>query len=176
MRNLRKKAVTRLVLCAAALIASIVFAVLIVMGRDTTSGSAKPSAKPGDAVSQSSSVSDSVSQPDASSAESISEDNASSDTTPEDPASSDAGIVASTEFDGLAEQPAVVYSADQQSGYTTPDDANMNLRTGPGTTFDKVTQVPAGTAVTALGANADGSWVVVLYNGSYGWLAKEYLS
>ena len=51
----------------------------------------------------------------------------------------------------------------------------MNLRAGPGTDFDKVAQIPMGTAVTALGSNADGSWVVVQYNGKYGWLAKQYL-
>ena len=51
----------------------------------------------------------------------------------------------------------------------------MNLRAGPGTDFDKVAQIPMGTTVTALGSNADGSWVVVQYNGKCGWLAKQYL-
>ena len=37
-------------------------------------------------------------------------------------------------------------------------------------------KVPAATAVTALGTNEDGSWVVVNYNGIYGWLKTEYLN
>ena len=52
----------------------------------------------------------------------------------------------------------------------------MNLRAGPGTDYDKVTSVPAGTGVTALGTNEDGSWVVVNYDGKYGWLKTEFLS
>ena len=75
----------------------------------------------------------------------------------------------------LAEQPATLFEEGQQPNYKTPADANMNLRAGPGTDFDKVAQIPMGTAVTALGSNADGSWVVVQYNGKCGWLAKQYL-
>ena len=52
----------------------------------------------------------------------------------------------------------------------------MNLRAGPGTDFDKVAQIPAGTEVTALGTNGDESWIMVQYEGQYGWLAKEYLN
>ena len=52
----------------------------------------------------------------------------------------------------------------------------LNLRAGPGTNFDKVTSVPAGTAVTALGTNSDGSWVVVQVGGQYGWLKVEFLN
>lgn len=52
----------------------------------------------------------------------------------------------------------------------------MNLRAGPGTNFDKVTSVPAGTAVTALGTNSDGSWVVVQVGGQFGWLKVEFLN
>ena len=52
----------------------------------------------------------------------------------------------------------------------------MNLRAGPGTDFDKVTSVPAGTAVTALGTNEDGSWVVVQIGDKYGWLKVEFLN
>ena len=36
--------------------------------------------------------------------------------------------------------------------------------------------LPASTGVTALGANEDGSWVVVNYNGTYGWLKTEFLN
>ena len=49
-------------------------------------------------------------------------------------------------------------------------------RSGPGTDYDKIGQVPASTGVTALGTNEDGSWVVVNYNGTYGWLKTEFLN
>ena len=32
------------------------------------------------------------------------------------------------------------------------------------------------TAVTALGTNSDGSWVVVQVGGQYGWLKVEFLN
>ena len=79
-------------------------------------------------------------------------------------------------FDGLAQHPATVFAEGEQPAYTTTPDASMNLRAGPGTDYDKVTSVPAGTAVTALGTNEDGSWVVVNYDGKYGWLKTEFLS
>jgi len=52
----------------------------------------------------------------------------------------------------------------------------MNLRAGPSTDTSVLGRVPAGTTVTALGANGDGSWVVVEYEGKYGWLAAQYLN
>ena len=79
-------------------------------------------------------------------------------------------------FDGLAQQPATVFAEGEQPAYTTTPDASMNLRAGPGTDYDKVTSVPAGTAVTALGTNEDGSWVVVQINDKYGWLKVEFLN
>ena len=60
--------------------------------------------------------------------------------------------------------------------YTVTDGNNLNMRGGPGTDYDKVSKVPASTVVTALGANEDGSWVVVNYDGKYGWLKAEFLS
>ena len=69
-----------------------------------------------------------------------------------------------------------LFAEGEQPSYTTTADASMNLRAGPGTDFDKVTSVPAGTAVTALGTNSDGSWVVVQVGGQYGWLKVEFLN
>ena len=79
-------------------------------------------------------------------------------------------------FDGLSVQPTTYYNEGEQPSYTTPGDSGMNLRAGPGTDYDKVTSVPAGTGVTALGTNEDGSWVVVNYDGKSGWLKTEFLS
>ena len=41
---------------------------------------------------------------------------------------------------------------------------------------DVMDVLPASTGVTALGTNEDGSWVVVNYNGTYGWLKTEFLN
>ena len=79
-------------------------------------------------------------------------------------------------FDGLSVQPTTYYNEGEQPSYTTPGDSGMNLRAGPGTDYDKVTSVPAGTGVTALGTNSDGSWVVVQVGGQYGWLKVEFLN
>ena len=80
------------------------------------------------------------------------------------------------EYEGLSVQPTTYYNEGEQPTYTVTDGNNLNMRGGPGTDYDKIGQVPASTGVTALGANEDGSWVVVNYNGTYGWLKTEFLN
>ena len=169
MRNPRKRAAVTLAVCAVMLVVFSMVGFLLATGKGSGEknhpGSAMPNGvtsatvKPGDAGSEP--VSAPESQPEAP-----------SEAQPAEPESEPA---ASQEFAGLAEQPATLFAQGQQPGYKTPADANMNLRAGPGTDFDKVAQIPMGTAVTALGSNADGSWVVVQYNDKYGWLCKQYL-
>lgn len=173
MRNLRKRAAVTLAVCALMLVVFSMVGFLLATGKGSGEkkhpGSAMPNGvtsatvKPGDAGSEP--VSAAESQPEA-------QPEAPSEAQPAEPESEPA---ASQEFAGLAEQPATLFAQGQQPGYKTPADANMNLRAGPGTDFDKVAQIPMGTAVTALGSNADGSWVVVQYNDKYGWLCKQYL-
>ena len=173
MSSLRKKALIRLLLCAVFLIASIVFSFLLLNG--TFDGGSDP-------ASDSSSVSDSV---DSTASDAASDENGTSaegNGTTEGTDSTSESVAEPTpeatpaSFDGLSEQPTTVYAEGEQPNYTVTPDSNMNLRAGPGTDFDKVAQIPAGTAVTALGTNADETWVVVQYEGQYGWLAKEYLN
>ena len=169
MRNPRKRAAVTLAVCAVMLVVFSMVGFLLATGKGSGEkkhpGSAMPNGvtsatvKPGDAGSEP--VSAPASQPESP-----------SEAQPAEPESEPA---ASQEFAGLAEQPATLFAQGQQPGYKTPADANMNLRAGPGTDFDKVAQIPMGTAVTALGSNADGSWVVVQYNDKYGWLCKQYL-
>lgn len=169
MRNSRKRAAVTLAVCAVMLVVFSVVGFLLATGKGSGEknhpGSALPNGvtsstvKPGDVGSES--VSAAESQPEAP-----------SESLPAEPESEPA---ANQEFAGLAEQPVTLFAQGQQPGYKTPADANMNLRAGPGTDFDKVAQIPMGTAVTALGSNADGSWVVVQYNDKYGWLCKQYL-
>ena len=175
MSELRKKAMTRLAICAVALVASIIFSVLLLTGTfdgKTDSGDAAP------ATSDTTSAAAGVNDPTADSftAEATGD-------TAEPPAEEQPAEPAPTPeptpvptFDGLSVQPTTYYNEGEQPSYTPPGDSGMNLRAGPGTDYDKVTSVPAGTGVTALGTNEDGSWVVVNYDGKYGWLKTEFLS
>ena len=147
MRNPRKRAAVTLAVCAVMLVVFSMVGFLLATGKGSGEkkhpGSAMPNGvtsatvKPGDAGSEP--VSAPESQPEAP-----------SEAQPAEPESEPA---ASQEFAGLAEQPATLFAQGQQPGYKTPADANMNLRAGPGTDFDKVAQIPMGTAVTALGSN-----------------------
>ena len=175
MSELRKKAMTRLAICAVALVASIIFSVLLLTGTfdgKTDSGDAAP------ATSDTTSAAAGVNDP---TADSFTAD-ATGDTAeppaeeqPAEPEPTPEPTPVPT-FDGLSVQPTTYYNEGEQPSYTTPGDSGMNLRAGPGTDYDKVTSVPAGTGVTALGTNEDGSWVVVNYDGKYGWLKTEFLS
>ena len=180
MSSLRKKAMVRLLLCALVLIATIVFCFLLLTG--TFDGSSSGTSEPA-STSESVPASDSTESTDSSEPSSESEpadvadsgDGASSDPASESTAEPTPTPEPAT-FDGLSEQPATVYAEGEQPTYTVTPDSNMNMRAGPGTDFDRVAQVPAGTTVTALGCNADDTWVVVEYEGTYGWLTKEFLN
>lgn len=170
MSDLRKKAMTRLVLCAVALVASIIFSVLLLTGNldgQTGSGDATP------ATSDTTSAAAGVDDPTADSF--TTESTGDTAAPPAEPEPTPEPTPVPT-FDGLSVQPAVFYNEGEQPSYTVTPDNNLNMRAGPGTDYDKVSKVPASTVVTALGANEDGSWIVVNYDGKYGWLKAEFLS
>lgn len=171
MSELRKKAMTRLAICAVALVASIIFSVLLLTGTfdgKTDSGDAAP------ATSDTTSAAAGVNDPTADSFTAEATGDTAEQPAEEQPAEPEP--TPEPTFDGLSVQPTTYYNEGEQPSYTTPGDSGMNLRAGPGTDYDKVTSVPAGTGVTALGTNEDGSWVVVNYDGKYGWLKTEFLS
>ncbi|WP_302376031.1 SH3 domain-containing protein [uncultured Gemmiger sp.] len=176
MSELRKKAMTRLAICAVALVASIIFSVLLLTGTfdgKTDSGDAAP------ATSDTTSAAAGVNDPTADSFTAEATGDTAEPPAEEQPAEEQPAEPEPTPvptFDGLSVQPTTYYNEGEQPSYTTPGDSGMNLRAGPGTDYDKVTSVPAGTGVTALGTNEDGSWVVVNYDGKYGWLKTEFLS
>ena len=175
MSELRKKAMTRLAICAVALVASIIFSVLLLTGTfDGKTGSGDAAPATGDTTSAAAGVNDPTA--DSFTAEATSD-------TAEPPAEEQPAEPEPTPeptpvptFDGLSVQPTTYYNEGEQPSYTTPGDSGMNLRAGPGTDYDKVTSVPAGTGVTALGTNEDGSWVVVQIGDKYGWLKVEFLN
>ena len=175
MSELRKKAMTRLAICAVALVASIIFSVLLLTGTfdgKTDSGDAAP------ATSDTTSAAAGVKDPTADSFTAEATGDTAEPPAEEQPAEPEPTPEPTPvpTFDGLSVQPTTYYNEGEQPSYTTPGDSGMNLRAGPGTDYDKVTSVPAGTGVTALGTNEDGSWVVVNYDGKYGWLKTEFLS
>ena len=153
MSEIRKKAMTRLVLCAVALVASIIFSVLLLSA--PAEGVDDPTA--GSFTAESASAEEVPAEPEA---------------TPE-PTPEPTPV---PEYEGLSVQPTTYYNEGEQPTYTVTDGNNLNMRGGPGTDYDKIGQVPASTGVTALGTNEDGSWVVVNYNGTYGWLKTEFLN
>ncbi|CAN5699894.1 hypothetical protein BH09CHL1_BH09CHL1_15440 [soil metagenome] len=61
------------------------------------------------------------------------------------------------------------------SGTTARTNDSLNLRSGPSTSDDVITVIPAGSSVTITGA-ADGDFVPVDFDGMSGWVAEQYLS
>lgn len=174
MSEIRKKAMTRLVLCAVALVACIIFSVLLLSGTfdGKTSGTSTPAS--GDVVS-SSAPAKGVDDP---TADSFTASTPAEETPAEQPEATPEPTPEPTpvpEYEGLSVQPTTYYNEGEQPSYTVGD-SNLNMRSGPSTDYDKVGQVPAATGVTALGTNEDGSWIVVNYNGVYGWLKTEFLN
>lgn len=54
-------------------------------------------------------------------------------------------------------------------------DAGLNLRTGPDTSYDKVSKAPEYTCLQDLGHNEENTWMLTKYAGTYGWVSMEYL-
>jgi uncharacterized protein YraI len=77
---------------------------------------------------------------------------------------------------GLASAAGVTAPAAQAdctpSAITT---ANVNMRTGPGTTNPIITTLPANAFVAITGRNADRSWYQVVFNGQQGWVSAQFL-
>ena len=175
MSEIRKKALIRLLLCAVALIACIVFSVLLLTGKfdGKTGGTAA------DSTAASDSVDSAVSGVDDPTADSFTAETSAEEAPSEEPTAEPEATPEPTavpQFDGLSVQPTTIYNEGEQPSYTVTPDNNLNMRSGPSTDYDLLAKIPASTGVTALGANEDGSWVVVNYNGQYGWLKAEFLN
>jgi uncharacterized protein YraI len=50
----------------------------------------------------------------------------------------------------------------------------VNIRTGPGTQYSRIAQIPAGQTASVVGRNSDNTWWQVNYNGIVGWAAAQY--
>lgn len=58
--------------------------------------------------------------------------------------------------------------------YTYYTTNGVNLRSGPGTDYDRITLLDLGTEVK--GAAKEGGWTFVGVNGKFGWVSSDYLS
>ncbi len=67
-------------------------------------------------------------------------------------------------------QPFTVTSDTDETVMVTPR-YNLNLRSGPGTDFEDLDTVPAGTTLEVFERSPDGNWVRVQYNDTNGWIA-----
>lgn len=61
-------------------------------------------------------------------------------------------------------------------GYYTVTASALNVRTGAGSSYDKITSVTNGTQVAVIGFNSDKSWAKVNIDGTIGWCSMSYLS
>jgi uncharacterized protein YraI len=53
--------------------------------------------------------------------------------------------------------------------------ANLNLRSGPSTSYNVLTIIPVGTSVE-MTENCDCDWIKVYYNGNIGYVSSKYLT
>jgi uncharacterized protein YraI len=63
-----------------------------------------------------------------------------------------------------------------QTGVQVTTRDNVQLRSGPGTSFASLGTVPYNTTLTALGRNEDSSWIQVDYSGTVGWIIAYMLN
>jgi hypothetical protein len=54
--------------------------------------------------------------------------------------------------------------------------SSINVRGGPGTDRPVLAGLPAGTAVTAVGRNQDGTWLSITWSGGQGWVAASLIA
>lgn len=73
---------------------------------------------------------------------------------------------------GFLAQPAIAQSAPALA-YTT---GNLNMRTGPGTSYPVITTLPLGANVTVFGCTAGYNWCDAAYGNIKGWVSGNYLT
>lgn len=74
---------------------------------------------------------------------------------------------------GIEEAPAEMEATDTY--WLVTADVGLNLRTGPGTDYDKVVKVSEYTRLQDLGHSDNEVWMLTKYAGHYGWVNMEYL-
>ncbi len=64
-------------------------------------------------------------------------------------------------------------STDLGTGILNTGGSSLNLRSGPGTGYEKLTSIPAGTVLTLTGS--ENGWYKTTYNGVEGYVSSEYI-
>ena len=78
--------------------------------------------------------------------------------------------------DGCVAPDVTLSRIDSLCTYTTADHG-LVMRKGPGTNYEKMDNIPYGIIVWECGYSSNvPDWVVVYYNGIYGWVSDEYLA
>lgn len=70
--------------------------------------------------------------------------------------------------------PPAPAAAPAPTGVTATAQSTLRIRSGPGTSFPQVGQVPSRTTVPVMGKNAGGNWLFIEHNGVRGWVAGWY--
>lgn len=71
--------------------------------------------------------------------------------------------------------PVIGEAPQQPTGYTvTATPFTVNIRTGPGTQFRDIGNLPAGTSAQVIGRNAEATWWQINYGGIVGWSSAQY--
>ena len=60
------------------------------------------------------------------------------------------------------------------TGYVVTTIANLNIRTGPSTTFERVGQIPNGGSAQVIGRNSTSTWWYVRYGTLNGWVSQTF--
>lgn len=60
--------------------------------------------------------------------------------------------------------------------YAVQVSSGLNMRTGPGTSYDKIATIPNATKVGAVAKSEGGSWYLVYYDGQFGWVSSSFLT
>lgn len=82
-------------------------------------------------------------------------------------------LTATFAADGRA--PAGYSAVNQSVSFKVITVDNAKLRTGPGTEYATITNIPFSTELTAIGRNESGAWIFLDYNGTKGWVYGELL-
>lgn len=87
-------------------------------------------------------------------------------------------IITDFQIPGVSVQPEYVLAESAHTTWTVATSGGkLNLRAGPGTEYDILSQVDEGVQVVGCGYSTTGpsNWIVVEINGQYGWACADYL-
>lgn len=74
----------------------------------------------------------------------------------------------------LQNVPITYSTTPQPTGYTAFTRTEVNLRTGPGTSFERVLILPQNITIPITGRNSNGTWWQVVREGTVGWVSANY--